>query len=76
MQGKDARAEASELAAAIQAAAELLPLPEDRLVALTEAATILGSVGAVRKRVLLMWQAVELSKFFGFPDTRTLAVAR
>jgi len=66
----------AELAAGIQLAAELLPLPEDRLVALTEAASALGSVGAVRKRVLLMWQAVELSKYFGFPDARTLAVAR
>jgi len=60
----------------IQLAAELLPLPEDRLVALTEAASVLGSVGATRKRFLLLWQAVELSKYFGFPDERTLAVAR
>lgn len=57
-------------------AAELLPLPEDRLIALTEAAAVLGTIGAGRKRVLLMWQAVELSKYFGFPDTRTLQVAR
>lgn len=37
---------------------------------------MLGSVGASRKRVLLLWQAVELSKYFGFPDEKTLAVAR
>lgn len=64
------------LASSIQLAAELLPLPEDRLIALIEAASILGSVGASRKRVLLLWQAVELSKYFGFPDEKTLAVAR
>ena len=76
MQGHGARTEASEIANNVQVAAELLPLPEDRLIALTEAAAILGAIGAGRKRVLLMWQAVELSKYFGFPDTRTLAVAR
>ena len=66
----------SELAASIQLVAEMLPLPEDRLQALVEAAAALGAVGAVRKRVLLLWQAVELSKFFGFPHARTLDVAR
>ena len=66
----------ADLASGIPLAAELLVLPEDRLVALTEAASVLGTVGASRKRVLLMWQAVELSKFFGFPDVRTLGVAR
>ena len=76
LHGMDARGEATELANAVQAAAEMLPLPEDRLIALTEAASILGGVGAVRKRVLLMWQAVELSKYFGFPDEHTLEVAR
>lgn len=64
------------LVSSIQLAAELLPLPEDRIIALTEAASVLGSVGASRKRVLLLWQAVELSKYFGFPDEKTLAVAR
>lgn len=76
LHGCNARSEATELSNAVQLAAEMLPLPEDRLIALTESASILGSVGAVRKRVLLMWQAVELSKYFGFPDARTLAVAR
>jgi hypothetical protein len=37
---------------------------------------VLGLVGSGRKRVLLLWQAVELSKFLGFPTTRTLDVAR
>jgi hypothetical protein len=37
---------------------------------------VLGLVGSSRKRVLLLWQAVELSKFLGFPATRTLEVAR
>lgn len=37
---------------------------------------VLGAVGSARKRVLLLWQAVELSKFLGFPNTRTLDVAR
>lgn len=37
---------------------------------------VLGLVGAVRKRVLLLWQAVELSKALGFPNLRTLEVAR
>ena len=60
----------------IQLSAEMLPLPEDRLISLTEAADILGEVGSTRKRVLLMWQAVELSRYFKFPDARTLDVAR
>ena len=76
LKGQKARKKVCMLASSVQRAAELLPLPEDRLVALTEAASILGSVGATRKRVLLLWQAVELSKYFGFPDERTLAVAR
>ena len=33
-------------------------------------------MGSARKRVLLLWQAVELSKFLGFPSARTLEVAR
>ena len=37
---------------------------------------VLGLVGSARKRVLLLWQAVELSKFLGFPSNRTLEVAR
>lgn len=76
LQGVNARNQVLTLASSIQLAAELLPLPEDRLVALTEAASVLGAVGATRKRVLLLWQTVELSKYFGFPDERTLAVAR
>ncbi len=76
LKGHKARNKVCMLASSVQRAAELLPLPEDRLVALTEAASILGSVGATRKRVLLLWQAVELSKYFGFPDERTLAFAR
>lgn len=76
LQGIKSRRKVCLLASSVQRAAELLPLPEDRLVALTEAASILGSVGATRKRVLLLWQAVELSKYFGFPDEKTLAVAR
>jgi len=76
LKGPIARRKVCLLASSIQLAAELLPLPEDRLVALIEAASILGSVGASRKRVLLLWQAVELSKYFGFPDEKTLAVAR
>lgn len=76
LHGCNARSEATELANEVQLVAEMLPLPEDRLIALTESAGILGTVGAGRKRVLLMWQAVELSKYFGFPDARTLAVAR
>ena len=46
------------------------------MVALIEAADVLGTVGATRKRVLLLWQAVELGKYFGFPEEKTLAVAR
>ena len=76
MQGSTARVEASKLVSGLQLSAEMLPLPEDRLIALTEAAEILGDVGSLRKRMMLMWQAVELSRYFKFPDARTLAVAR
>ncbi len=36
----------------------------------------LGLVGSLRKRMLLLWQAVELSKYLGFPNLRSLEVAR
>lgn len=71
-----ARREVSEIVSGLQLAAEVLPLPEDRLLTFVEGAQVLGLVGSVRKRVLLLWQAVELSKYLGFPNTRTLDVAR
>jgi hypothetical protein len=40
------------------------------------AAQVLGLVGSARKRTLMIWQAVELSKMLGFPDASTLEVAR
>ena len=76
LKGTAAREKVCRLVGSVQRAAEILPLPEDRLVALIEAADVLGSVGASRKRVLLLWQAVELGKYFGYPEEKTLAVAR
>ncbi|KAL4423746.1 hypothetical protein ABPG75_001047 [Micractinium tetrahymenae] len=76
LHGGLARREVSEIVSVLQLAAEVLPLPEDRLLTFVEGAQVLGLVGSARKRVLLLWQAVELSKFLGFPNTRTLDVAR
>ena len=76
MQGPKARAEVADLVSGLQAAAELLPVPEDRLIAFVEAAEALGAVGSARKRVLLMWQAVELSKLLGFPTSTSYELAR
>ena len=76
LKGAAGRRKVYKLVGSVQRAAEILPLPEDRLVAMIEAADVLGSVGAARKRALLLWQAVELSKHFGFPEEKTLAVAR
>ena len=49
-----------------------LPLPAPR----PPLPQVLGLVGSARKRVLLLWQAVELSRFLGFPNARTLDIAR
>ncbi len=38
------------------------------------AAQLLGLVGSARKRILLLWQAVWLSKYLGFPSEQTLEV--
>ena len=76
LKGMAARPKVCKLVSSVQRAAEILSLPEDRMVALIEAADVLGTVGATRKRVLLLWQAVELGKYFGFPEEKTLAVAR
>ncbi len=76
LKGMAARQKVCKLVSSVQRAAEILSLPEDRMVALMEAADVLGTVGATRKRVLLLWQAVELGKYFGFPEEMTLAVAR
>ena len=76
LKGMAARQKVCKLVSSVQRAAEILSLPEDRMVALIEAADVLGTVGATRKRVLLLWQAVELGKYFGFPEEKTLAMAR
>lgn len=74
--GSGARAEVSELVSAVVEAAASLPLPEDRLAAAVEAAQVVGAVGFARKRTLMLWQAVELSKSMERPDGATLDIAK
>ncbi|GAB4823676.1 hypothetical protein N2152v2_010722 [Parachlorella kessleri] len=76
LHGPHARREVSELVSGLQSAAEGLGLPMDRLQTFVEGAQVLGLVGSARKRTLMIWQAVELSKMLGFPDASTLEVAR
>lgn len=37
---------------------------------------VVGAVGSARKRTLMLWQAVELSRAGDAPDTATLDIAR
>lgn len=74
--GLGARAEVSELVSAVVEAAAALALPEDRLAAVVEAAQVVGAVGFARKRTLMLWQAVELSKSMERPDGATLDIAK
>lgn len=76
MQGIAARKEVSDLISGVKLISESLPFVPDRLTALTQGALVLGNVGCARKKVLLMWQAAELSKQLGFPDVKTLNITR
>ncbi|KAL6781628.1 hypothetical protein ACKKBF_B08795 [Auxenochlorella protothecoides x Auxenochlorella symbiontica] len=76
LHGEAARAEVSDLVTGVLSLVEGMPLPEDRMLAFVEGAGALGLVGSLRKRMLLLWQAVELSKYLGFPNLRSLEVAR
>ena len=37
---------------------------------------VMGMVGSARKRMLMLWQAVEMSRAMDKPDQATLALAR
>ena len=39
-------------------------------------AQVMGAVGSARKRTLMLWQAVELSRAGDAPDAATLDIAR
>lgn len=39
-------------------------------------AQVIGLVGSSRKRTLMLWQAVELSRMMQRPDLATLQIAR
>ncbi|DBA86334.1 TPA: hypothetical protein ACH3X2_005568 [Trebouxia sp. C0005] len=71
-----ARREVSELVSSMVEAGGALPLPEDRLLTIMEAAQVIGLVGSSRKRTLMLWQAVELSRMMQRPDLATLQIAR
>eukprot|EP00883_Tetradesmus_obliquus_P010940 jgi/Sobl393_1/3671/SZX73191.1 len=60
-----ARLEASEAVGLIIESLGALPLQEDRLVALVEAGQLLGLVGCGRKRLLLLWTALEMYRAGG-----------
>ncbi|KAL0049175.1 hypothetical protein WJX82_008170 [Trebouxia sp. C0006] len=71
-----ARREVSDLVSSMVEAGGALPLPEDRLLTIMEAAQVIGLVGSSRKRTLMLWQAVELSRMMQRPDLATLQIAR
>lgn len=75
LHGGSARHEVSEIVSGMLASVEGMNLPEDRMLTFVEGAGVLGTVGSARKRMLLLWQAVELSKILGFPNLRSLEVA-
>ncbi|GBF95068.1 hypothetical protein Rsub_07569 [Raphidocelis subcapitata] len=64
--------------ALLGSALELVPqltLLEDRLVALVEVAQVMGLLGCGRKRQLLLWAAVDLSRAVDRSDTLALRIA-
>lgn len=47
-----------------------------RMVTHSERWQVMGMVGSARKRMLMLWQAVEMSRAMDKPDQTTLALAR
>ncbi len=76
MHGTHARGEVNEMVSGLVELAGALSLSEDRLAAVVEAAQVVGAVGLARKRTLMLWQAVELSKSMERPDGATLEIAK
>ena len=70
-----ARPEGLDLLGAALEAVPQLPLLEDRLVALVEAAQVMGLLGCGRKRQLLLWAAVDLSRAVDRSDTLAMRIA-
>mmetsp|Transcript_26937 Transcript_26937/g.75892 ORF Transcript_26937/g.75892 Transcript_26937/m.75892 type:complete len:1891 (+) Transcript_26937:162-5834(+) len=76
LHGRAGRQALMELINGVFEAARTLPRPEDRLIAVMEAAEICGLVGAGRKQALLLWRAVELSRGMERQNKRALAIVR
>lgn len=76
LHGAHMRGEVNEMVSGLVELAGALPFSEDRLAAVVEAAQVVGAVGLARKRTLMLWQAVELSKSMERPDAATLDIAK
>ncbi len=74
LHGSNARREVSELISGVVQIGAGLHFTEDKLTNIMEAAQIMGLVGSLRKRVLLLWQAVEFSRSSERPNLATLQV--
>lgn len=64
-----------ELASIVMELAPSLAALEDRLVATSEAAQIVGMAGSPRRRMLLLWQALELGRSAPPPPTGAAGAA-
>ncbi|GLI65614.1 hypothetical protein VaNZ11_009180 [Volvox africanus] len=62
LRGASARREVGELVGAVSDLLPSIPGVEDRLVATVECAQVLGMVGYCRKRMLLLWHALEQAR--------------
>ncbi|KAK9837091.1 hypothetical protein WJX81_002340 [Elliptochloris bilobata] len=76
LHGVRARHEVAELVGFLVETGAGLPLSEDKLTTIMEAAQVMGLVGSTRKRILLLWQAVEFSRSCARPNLATLQIAR
>ncbi|KAK9846875.1 hypothetical protein WJX84_009549 [Apatococcus fuscideae] len=76
LHGSKARKEVGDLMNSVVETGAALPLTEDKLMTLMEAAQVMGLVGSARKRVLLLWQAIEFSRVSERPNISTLQIAR
>ncbi|BDA44212.1 probable trafficking protein particle complex subunit 9 at N-terminal half [Coccomyxa sp. Obi] len=76
LRGTKARREVSDLISGVVELGAGLQFTEDKLTNIMEAAQVMGMVGSLRKRVLLLWQAVEFSRSSERPNVATLQIAR
>ncbi|GMH32365.1 hypothetical protein BSKO_00199 [Bryopsis sp. KO-2023] len=75
LHGKGAKSEVCDILTQVMDQWPLLKSEEDKVSVVVEAAQVLGLVGSVRKRALLVWQALEAARNLQRSDVLLLDVA-